>query len=106
MRHGDSDKDQKRHHDRSAPMITNRFCWICCFARCLALVANSGKAAVLAGDWHAVDKFTSVWLLHDSDVAVLAVSVGRVTFHLLLAEPQRDRSQDWTIDLLRLGNCQ
>ena len=28
-----------------APMITNLFCWICCFALCLALVANFGKPA-------------------------------------------------------------
>ena len=34
-----------------APMITNRFCWICCLALCLALVANSGKAAGAAEGW-------------------------------------------------------
>ena len=38
-----------------APMITNRFCWICCRALCFALVASLGQWGVcVRREWQVV----------------------------------------------------
>ena len=102
-----------------APMITNRFCWICCFALCLALVANSGKAAGASGGMGTLsENFISVWLLHESDVAVVTVSVGASHFappvtgatNAIGAKTGRSTSSAWatasnnrSLDSLKLG---